>query len=118
MSTDRKDAPLDAAAVRATTTMAKTALQGDDSKPEAPKRSSAQLAADIVKNREAIAANLDAIEYKLNVPKQARLLAADVSNKIRVLRDENPVALAAGVGGLAVAVGGAVFLAVRLIIRR
>jgi hypothetical protein len=117
MSTDKKDAPLDAAAVHATTQLAKTALQ-NDGKPEAPKRSSAQLAADIVKNREAIAANLDAIEYKLNVPKQARLLAADVSNKIRVLRDENPVALAAGAVGVAVAVGGAVFLVVRAVARR
>jgi hypothetical protein len=52
------------------------------------------------------------------VPKQAKIIAADVSNKIRVLRDENPAALAAGVGGIAIAVGGAVFLAVRLITRR
>ena len=117
MSTDRKDAPIDGAAVRATTQMAKTALQGDG-KPDAPQRSSAELAADIVKNREALASTLDAIEYKLNVPKQAKLAAAEISNKIRVLRDENPVALAAGVGGLAVAVGGAVFLVVRAISRR
>ncbi|KQR23724.1 hypothetical protein ASF79_00175 [Agreia sp. Leaf335] len=114
---DKKDAPVDGAAVRATTQMAKTALQGDG-KPDAPQRSSAELAADIVKNREALASTLDAIEYKLNVPKQAKLAAADISNKIRVLRDENPVALAAGIGGIAVAVGGAVFLAVRLISRR
>jgi hypothetical protein len=117
MSTDKNDAPLDAAAVRATTQLAKNAIQSDD-KPEAPKRSAAELSADIIKNREALAATLDAIEYKLNVPKQARLAAADLSNKIRVLRDENPVALAAGIGGLAVAVGGAVFVAVRLIARR
>ena len=114
---DKKDAPVDGVAVRATTQMAKTALQGDG-KPDAPQRSSAELAADIVKNREALASTLDAIEYKLNVPKQAKLAAADISNKIRVLRDENPVALAAGIGGIAVAVGGAVFLAVRLISRR
>ena len=114
---DKKDAPVDGAAVRATTQMAKTALQGDG-KPDAPQRSSSELAADIVKNREALASTLDAIEYKLNVPKQAKLAAADISNKIRVLRDENPVALAAGIGGIAVAVGGAVFLAVRLISRR
>jgi hypothetical protein len=117
MSDNNKEAPIDGAAVRATTQMAKTALQGDG-KPDAPQRSQAELSADIVKNREALAATLDAIEYKLNVPKQAKIIAADVSNKIRVLRDENPVALAAGVGGLAVAVGGAVFLAVRLITRR
>jgi hypothetical protein len=117
MSTDKKDAPVDGAAVRATTQLAKTAMQGDD-KPEAPKRSSEELSADIVKNREALAATLDAIEYKLNVPKQARLAAADISNKIRVLRDENPAALAAGIGGLAIAAGGAVFLVVRLITRR
>ena len=117
MSTDKKEAPVDGAAVRATTQLAKNALQSDD-KPEPPKRSSAELSADIVKNRDALAATLDAIEYKLNVPKQAKLAAADISNKIRVLRDENPVALAAGVGGLAVAVGGAVFLAVRLLARR
>ena len=114
---DKKDAPVDGAAVRATTQMAKTALQGDG-KPDAPQRGSAELAADIVKNREALASTLDAIEYKLNVPKQAKLAAADISNKIRVLRDETPVALAAGIGGIAVAVGGAVFLAVRLISRR
>ena len=117
MSTDKKDAPVDGAAVRATTQLAKTALQADD-KPEATQRSSAELAADIVKNREALTSTLDAIEYKLNVPKQAKLAAADISNKIRVLRDENPVALAAGAVAAAAAVGGAVFLAVRLITKR
>ena len=117
MSTEKKEAPIDGAVVRASTQVAKSSADRND-KPEPPKRSSAELSADIVKNREALAATLDAIEYKLNVPKQAKLAAADISNKIRVLRDENPVALAAGVGGLAVAVGGAVFLAVRLLARR
>lgn len=117
MSNDRKDAPIDAAVVRASAQVAKSSTDRND-KPEPPKRSSEELSADIVKNREALAATLDAIEYKLNVPKQAKIIAADVSNKIRVLRDENPAALAAGIGGIAVAVGGAVFLAVRLITRR
>ena len=117
MSNDNKDAPVDAAAVRATVAVAKTAADKNP-KPEEPKRTSAALKADIVKNREAVAANLDALEYKLNVPKQARLAAAEVTNRLRVLRDENPVALAAGAVAAAAAVGGAVFLAVRLITKR
>ena len=87
-----------------------------EAKPE--HHSTGELRAEAARARAELAGTLDAIEYKLNVPKQAKLAAADISNKIRVLRDENPVALAAGVGGLAVAVGGAVFLAVRLLARR
>ena len=117
MSTDKKDAPVDSAVVRATTQVVKAGNDKDE-KPDAPQRSSAELSAAISKNRENLASTLDAIEYKLNVPRQAKELTATVSNKIRVLRDENPAALAAGVVGVAAAVGGAVFLAVRAISRR
>ena len=117
MSTDKKDAPVNSAVVRATTQVVKAGSDKND-KPDAPQRSSAELSAAIVKNRENLASTLDAIEYKLNVPRQAKELTATVSNKVRVLRDENPAALAAGIAGVAIAVGGAVFATVRAISRR
>jgi len=56
--------------------------------------------------REELAATLDAIEYKLNVPKR-------VQERVRRMRAENPIALA-----LAVAVGvGAVVTGTWLCIR-
>jgi hypothetical protein len=55
---------------------------------------------DVERARAALAATLDAIEYKLNLPKRG-------AERLRALRDENPLGLAAIAAGVAVAVAGA-----------
>jgi len=54
---------------------------------------------------------LDAIEYKLNIPKR-------VAKKIRILRKENPVILAVGVVAVTAVIGTAVWLTLRSMTRR
>lgn len=68
---------------------------------------------DIEKARADLAATLEAIEDKLNLPKQARLAVERTSRRLEDLRTENPVAFTALAVGAAALVGGAVWLAVR-----
>ncbi|MFB2579983.1 DUF3618 domain-containing protein [Herbiconiux sp. P15] len=72
---------------------------GDGASPE--KRSSADLHADIEKTRADLRATLDAIEFKLNVPKQARHAAHRLKSSVNRFRAANPVAFAAVVAGAA-----------------
>jgi len=65
-----------------------------------PKRS--DPAADVLAARTELAATLDAIQDRLNVPK-----------RIRIAAEENPVALLAAAAGVAAAVAGGVWLLVR-----
>jgi len=65
---------------------------------------------DVDRARAELAATIDAIQYKLNVPQRT-------AERIRRLQKENPVALAGIAVGVAVAVGGAVWGVVRLIRR-
>jgi hypothetical protein len=65
---------------------------------------------DVDRARAQLAATIDAIEYKLNIPKRA-------AERIQRLRKENPTALAGLAAGAAVAVGGAVWGIVRLVRR-
>jgi len=81
--------------------------------PEAPQRSQVELQADIEKTRADLRATLDAIEFKLNVPKQARHAAHRVASRLRRFKDDNPVGFAVGVAAAVVAVGGAAFLGFR-----
>ncbi len=62
---------------------------------------------DVDRARAELAATLDAIEYKLNVPKRA-------AERIQSLRRDNPTALAGLAVGVALAVGGIVWGAVKL----
>lgn len=64
-----------------------------------------QLRADIVRARTELAATLDAIEYKVNVPRKVRTVQRTLTRKIRVVRRQNPSALIAGAVGAAAAVG-------------
>lgn len=75
----------------------------------------AQLKADIERARAELAATLDAIEYRLNVPKQARQGIRRLNRKIDVTREENPTALAAGVVGVVSAIGLGVYLVVKAV---
>ena len=61
---------------------------------------------DVVRARAELATTIDAIEYKLDVPKR-------VSERVRRLRAENPVALFGIVAGVAAAIGGMVWFIVR-----
>jgi hypothetical protein len=62
---------------------------------------------DVVRARAELAATMDAIEYKLNVPKRT-------AERVQRLRRENPAALAGIAAGAAVAVAGLVWAVVRL----
>ncbi|ANF32278.1 hypothetical protein A0130_11880 [Leifsonia xyli] len=65
---------------------------------------------DVERARAQLAATVDAIEYKLNVPKRT-------AERIQRLRQENPVALAGIAAGAAVAVAGIVWGVVSLVRR-
>lgn len=65
---------------------------------------------DVDRARAELAATLDAIEYKLNVPKRT-------AERIQRLRKENPAALAGIAAAAAVAVAGIVWGVVRLLRR-
>ena len=65
---------------------------------------------DVDRARAELAATVEAIEYKLNVPKR-------VSERVDRLRKENPAVLAGILVGAAVTVAGAVWGIVRLIRR-
>lgn len=65
---------------------------------------------DVDRARAELAATLDAIEYKLNVPKRT-------AERIQRLRKENPAALAGIAAAAAMAVAGIVWGVVRLLRR-
>jgi len=60
---------------------------------------------DVVRARAELATTIDAIEYKLDVPKR-------VSERVRRLRADNPVALYAMAAGVAAGIGGVVWFIV------
>jgi phosphoribosylcarboxyaminoimidazole (NCAIR) mutase len=64
-----------------------------------------QLKADIERARSELAATLDAIEYKVNVPRKVKTAQRTLERKIQVVRRQNPSALIAGAVGAAAAVG-------------
>jgi len=64
-----------------------------------------QLKADIERARLELAATLDAIEYKINVPRKVRNAQQTLERKFRVVGRQNPSALVAGAAGVAAAVG-------------
>lgn len=78
-----------------------------------PRRSRAELQADAVRARAELAATLDAIEDKLNVPKRIGLAADRTEARVRRMAAENPLAL----GAVALAAATAVGLGVWAIIR-
>jgi hypothetical protein len=85
-------------------------------KPE--HRSTAQLRAEADRARSALAGTLDAIEYKLNVPKQVKINTRRVTLGLHRLGDENPPALAGIAFAAAAAVGTVVWLGARAIANR
>lgn len=83
--------------------------------PKPVKKSRAELQTDAANARAELAATLDAIEDKLNVPKQIGLAADRTGARVRQLANENPVALGAIALGVAAAVGLGVWAIVRAV---
>lgn len=79
------------------------------------KRSRAELQRDADRARAELAATLDAIEDRLNLPKQARLATQRTGRQLRRLASENPLALGAIAVAVATSVGTAVFAVVRAV---
>lgn len=62
-----------------------------------------ELTAHLARTRAELAATLDAVEEKVNVPKRLDKAAVRLKAKLRTMRQENPIALAAiGAGAIAV----------------
>jgi hypothetical protein len=72
--------------------------------------------------RRELASTLDAIEYKLNVPRQVGMVTDSVTGQLRRLGREKPLALAGVAAGVATvagsAIGGLVWAIARVFTRR
>ena len=79
----------------------------DDQSSTHKERALGEIRSDIESTRAQLAETLDAIEDKLNLPKQAGLAAGRVRSKVSELQKDNPVVLYAS-GAIAVlgVVGG------------
>lgn len=86
---------------------------GSDVASAAPQRSKAELHADIEKTRADLRATLDAIEFRLNLPKQARHAAHRVKSRVNRLRHDSPVVFGTVVAASVAAVGAAAVLGFR-----
>jgi len=82
----------------------------------APSKSTHELRAEATAARAQLALTLDAIEYKLNVPKRLRDKERLARRRLHRLGEENPTALLGVAIGSAVAVGAAVWFALRAVL--
>ncbi len=90
-------------------------MTGDDSNLSHKERQLGELRSDIESTREKLAATLDAIEDKLNVPRQAQRVVDRGREAFDTAMKENPVAVYAAAGAVAL---GTVALVVWRIVRR
>ncbi|GAA0990791.1 DUF3618 domain-containing protein [Subtercola frigoramans] len=104
-------APLGAASKAAAAGLAKNQPPAPE-KP-ADTRTHAQIVSDVARNRKDLQETLDAIETKLNVPKQAKLAARRVAAHVETLREENPAVLVAAAAGIVAVLGAAVWFGFR-----
>ena len=81
-------------------------------------RSLAELRADAARARAELASTLNALDHKLNVPKQIRIARRRLTLGLHKLGEDNPVALLGVAVAAAVVAGTAVWLAVRKITDR
>src|SRR5665647_478073 len=77
-----------------------------------------ELRAEAARARAELAGTLDAIEYKLNLPKQVRRATRRLALGLRRLGEENPAALVGITLGAATAAPAAVWLGVRALLNR
>ena len=78
-------------------------------------RSKAELRADAMTARAELARTLDAIEYKLNLPKQLRYRVRLLKLRLYRLGEDNPAALAGIAVAAALVAGAAVWLGVKAV---
>ena len=90
-------------------------MTADDSNLSHKERQLGEIRSDIESTREKLAQTLDAIEDKLNVPKQAQAAFDRGREALDRTLKENPVAVYAAAGGVALAAAG---LVVWRIVRR
>ena len=81
-------------------------------------RSLAELRADAARARADLASTLNALDHKLNVPKQIRIARRRITLGLHKLGEENPVALVGVAVAAALVAGTAVWLGVRKITDR
>lgn len=81
-------------------------------------RSTAEKRAEADRARAALAGTLDAIEYKLNVPKQIKINTRRVTLGLHRLGDDNPAALAGIALAAAATVGTVVWWGVKTVLDR
>src|ERR1700709_1178573 len=103
---DSVEAPLDAPLGAASKAAAAGLKKNQPPAPEKPvdTRTRDQIKLDVVKNRQDLTETLDAIEFKLNLPKQARFATARAKEKFDELRQENPAVLVGGAVAIVAAV--------------
>ena len=76
-------------------------MTADDSNLSHKERQLGEIRSDIESTREKLAQTLDAIEDKLNVPKQAQAFVAKTTRRLQETQRDNPVVLYAS-GAIAV----------------
>jgi len=99
-------------------TTGKTGAATPEAVQAASPRSLGDLRADAARARAELASTLDAVETKLNLPKQLRITRRRISLGLRRLGDENPAALVGVAVAAAVVAGSAVWLGVRVVVKR
>ena len=100
------------------TEKANEAVSGSVAAVKAVPRTKTELRAEAARARVELAQTLDAIEYKLNLPRRVRVRSRLVTARLGELGEKNPLALAGIVLGAASAAVGAVWLAAKALQRR
>lgn len=77
-----------------------------------------EIQASLAETRLKLARNLDALEDKLNVPKQLGKASQKCRRKMKKLRDENPLAFAGVIAGAVAAVGLTGFVVVKILTKK
>ena len=93
----------------------KTTPGNSPEKPAEPKRSPAELHSDIERTRAELRATLDAIEFRLNVPKQARHAVHRTKVRLRAAWERNPAMVAGIAGGAVAAAAALIFVGYRVV---
>ena len=73
-----------------------------------------ELEAYLENTRAKLSSNLDALEDKMNVPKQLDKASRRLRRKVQTMREDNPLALAGIVAGAVIAVGITAYLMVKI----
>ena len=77
-----------------------------------------ELRAHLARTRAELAATLDAVEEKVNIPKRLDKARVRTKAKLRTMRQENPAALAAITAGVFALAGVIVYVGYRSLTRR